>query len=112
MVKNSPLKIIAVESDTNVCFRLEYLLSQQHDMRLLGCAHSCREAKSFCADYPFQMLLVDLALPDGLGLELIREIASNHTDVDIMVLANSNDDPHIVNAIETGAKGYVLKKET
>ena len=28
-----------------------------------------------------------------------------------MVLANSNDDPHIVNAIETGAKGYVLKKE-
>ncbi len=111
MVKNSPLKIIAVESDANVCFRLEHLLSQQHDMRLLGCAHSCREAKSFCADYPFQMLLVDLALPDGLGLELIREIASNHTDVDIMVLANSNDDPHIVNAIETGAKGYVLKKE-
>ena len=111
MVNNSPLKIIAIESDPNVCFRLEHLLSQQADMRLLGCARTCREGKSLCETFPFQMLLVDMTLPDGWGLELIREIASNHPDVDIMVLANSNDDPHIVNAIETGAKDYVLQNE-
>ena len=49
------------------------------------------------------MLIADLDLPDGFGLELIRKTAAEHTDVDIMVLADSNNDPHVVSAIESGA---------
>ena len=57
------------------------------------------------------MLIVDLDLPDGFGLDLIRRTAANMPEVDIMVLANANDDPHVVSAIESGATGYVLKTE-
>ena len=57
------------------------------------------------------MLIVDLDLPDGFGLDLIRRTATNMPEVDIMVLANANDDPHVVSAIESGATGYVLKTE-
>ena len=59
----------------------------------------------------FHTLLVDLDLPDGFGLELIRRTAEKLPNVDIMVLAQANDDPHVVSAIESGATGYVRKSE-
>ena len=107
----TPLKILAVESDPTICLTLEHILAGQSDMVLTACAPSCREAQKRIADYSFQVLLVDLNLPDGFGLELICQAAALTPAVDIMVLANSNEDPHIVSAIESGAMGYVLKRD-
>lgn len=103
------IKVILVENDAEVRLRLQRTLEGLPDIHLIGAATSKREADSLIAQFPFQMLIADLDLPDGFGLELIRKTAAEHPQVDIMVLADSNDDPHVVSAIESGATGYVLK---
>lgn len=111
MAENHLIKLILVENDPNVRFRLERTLENLSDIHVIASAPSQREAFALTSQFKFQMLVVDLDLPDGFGLDLIRKTASEQRDIDIMVLANSNDDPHIVSAIESGATGYVLKSE-
>lgn len=105
------LNIIVLESDESVLMRIERVLSDVSDIHLIGKASTKRQAQELMAQFPFQMLLTDLSLPDGLSLELIRQCAVAHPDCDIMLLVNSGDNPHIVSAIESGAKGYVIKDE-
>lgn len=109
MAENQQIKVIFVENDPNVRLRLQRAISGLADIHEIGSAATYREADALVSQFKFQMLIVDLDLPDGFGLDLIRRTAANMPEVDIMVLANANDDPHVVSAIESGATGYVLK---
>ena len=111
MAENQQIKVIFVENDPNVRLRLQRAISGLADIHEIGSAATYREADALLSQFKFQMLIVDLDLPDGFGLDLIRRTAANMPEVDIMVLANANDDPHVVSAIESGATGYVLKTE-
>lgn len=53
--------------------------------------------------------LIDLGLPDGSGIELIRCIKQIHLDANVLVLSVFGDVDNIVNSIEAGANGYLLK---
>lgn len=111
MAENQQIKVIFVENDPNVRLRLQRAISGLADIHEVGSAATYREADALVSQFKFHMLIVDLDLPDGFGLDLIRRTAANMPEVDIMVLANANDDPHVVSAIESGATGYVLKTE-
>ena len=111
MAENQQIKVIFVENDPNLRLRLQRAISGLADIHEIGSAATYREADALVSQFKFQMLIVDLDLPDGFGLDLIRRTAANMPEVDIMVLANANDDPHVVSAIESGATGYVLKTE-
>ena len=111
MAENQQIKVIFVENDPNVRLRLQRAINGLADIHEIGSAATYREADALVSQFKFQMLIVDLDLPDGFGLDLIRRTATNMPEVDIMVLANANDDPHVVSAVESGATGYVLKTE-
>lgn len=55
--------------------------------------------------------LIDLALPDGCGIDLIRRIADRHPTVMPVVVSIYDDDAHLFEAIAAGAQGYLLKDE-
>jgi DNA-binding NarL/FixJ family response regulator len=57
------------------------------------------------------ILLVDLGLPDGNGLDLIRSARALSTDILILVITVFGDEASVVGAIEAGARGYLLKSE-
>jgi len=57
------------------------------------------------------VLLVDLGLPDGSGLELIRSARKLSTDILILVITVFGDESSVIGAIEAGAQGYLLKSE-
>ena len=57
------------------------------------------------------VLLVDLGLPDGNGLDLIREARELSRDILILVITVFGDESSVVGAIEAGAQGYLLKAE-
>jgi DNA-binding NarL/FixJ family response regulator len=48
-------------------------------------------------------------LPDGSGIDLIRETARAHPETDIMVISVFGDEGHVLASIEAGATGYILK---
>ena len=55
--------------------------------------------------------LIDLVLPDGCGIELIRRMAEQHPGVTPVVVSIYDDDAHLFDAIAAGAQGYLLKDE-
>ena len=55
--------------------------------------------------------LIDLVLPDGCGIDLIRRIAERHPGVMPVVVSIYDDDAHLFDAIAAGAQGYLLKDE-
>jgi len=57
------------------------------------------------------VLLVDLGLPDGSGLDLIRRARMISTDILILVITVFGDETSVLGAIEAGAHGYLLKSE-
>lgn len=73
---------------------------------------SLAAARKYLADNDPQIALIDLGLPDGSGVELIRELHADLPDVIKIVSTVFGDDGHLFDALRAGADGYVLKDET
>lgn len=105
-------KIVIVEDDVNTRFRLERILEAQPNMQIVGSAATKREADKLVAQDPFDVLLVDLLLPDGSGIDIIRRANQHNPDAEIIVVTAVSDDLNVVSAIEAGATGYILKESS
>ena len=104
--------VILVEDDPHTRERLARAVGSHPDLRLLGTAGSCDEARALFRRVVPAVLITDLGLPDGSGIDLIREIRAAHPDVLAMVITVFGDESHVVAAIEAGAMGYLLKDGT
>jgi DNA-binding NarL/FixJ family response regulator len=60
---------------------------------------------------PGDIALVDIGLPDGSGIDLIRTIAAEHPSLIPIVTTIYDDDQHLFDAIAAGAQGYLLKDQ-
>lgn len=72
-------------------------------------ARNVRDAISRIEGTRWDMALVDLGLPDGSGLDVIRRLKSASPDTMCIVSTVLGDDAHIVAALSAGAQGYILK---
>ncbi|MCF8473978.1 MAG: response regulator transcription factor [Emcibacter sp.] len=59
----------------------------------------------------FDLALIDLGLPDGSGLKVLRHIKSNFPETLCVITTVMGDDAHIVSALSAGAQGYLLKEQ-
>lgn len=100
--------ILLVEDDTPTRQRLAEALQRTGFARVVAVG-SCKAARAELQAQPPCVLLVDLGLPDGSGLELIAETRENSPDTEIMVITVFGDERHVLAAIEAGASGYLLK---
>jgi DNA-binding NarL/FixJ family response regulator len=73
--------------------------------------HARRGARSSRRFEP-DVLITDIGLPDGSGIELIGEARRKHPNVLALVITIFGDESHVVAAIEAGAMGYLLKDGT
>ena len=72
-------------------------------------ARSVREASDKIEAGSWDMALVDLGLPDGSGLDVIRRLKARAPETLCIVSSVLGDDAHIVAALSAGAQGYILK---
>jgi len=72
-------------------------------------AATVREARSLLAATPYALVLTDMRLPDGLGLELVREVAASYRSTPIAVITAYGSAENAVVALKAGAFDYVSK---
>lgn len=70
------------------------------------------EARDAIRAEEFDLALIDLSLPDGSGLEIMRQIQSENRATLCVVTTVTGDDAHLVSALSAGAQGYLLKEYT
>jgi DNA-binding NarL/FixJ family response regulator len=104
-----PPTVFLVEDDSATRARLARAIAQDAGLQLVGQAASCAEARACLATLAPDVVLVDLGLPDGSGIELIRELKQRDVRTEAMVITVFGDEKHVVAALEAGATGYVLK---
>ncbi len=108
--QSGPTRILVVDDD--VAFRESVCAAIARDdtMTLASQAGSVESAREAILLGDFDVALVDLGLPDGNGIELIREISRTRPETDVMVVTVFGDEAHVLASIEAGATGYLLKR--
>jgi len=101
--------ILLVEDDDATRARLARAVERNQHLRLRHAVGSFAEAMECLAAGSPDVLLTDLGLPDGNGVDLIRELKRRGAPAEALVITVFGDEQHVVAAIEAGATGYLLK---
>ncbi|CAB4558768.1 unannotated protein [freshwater metagenome] len=86
------------------------LLDSTDDISVIGEAGTVVDALFLIPQNLPDILVLDVRLPDGSGIEVCREIRSEHPEVRCLMLTAFEEDDALLNAVLAGADGFVLKK--
>jgi DNA-binding NarL/FixJ family response regulator len=86
-------------------------LKRQGTLTCCGEAGTVAKARLAVAELRPDVVLLDLRLPDGDGLDLIGELSKTHPQTRIIALSQSDEDTYAHRALRAGARGYVMKSE-
>ncbi len=103
-----PPSVLIVEDDPPTRKRLEAVVKNIPDLSLMGSTGSAADARTALRGQP-DVMLVDLGLPDGSGVDVIREAQRVSPGTRAMVITVFVDERHVMDAIAAGAMGYLLK---
>lgn len=101
--------VLIVEDDAVTRKLLCLAVQAAPELELLAEFDSVKPALEWLTSNSAGVLLTDLGLPDGSGLEIIRACAKRYPATNIMVVTMSSDEGNVLACIEAGALGYVLK---
>ncbi len=104
-----PIRVVIVEDDIHFQNAVINAIQDAPDMLLLTVACTRSQGLRALDGEPADVLLVDLGLPDGSGIDVIRAAHARWPDCGIMVSTVFGDELHVMQSLEAGAAGYLLK---
>lgn len=105
----SALRILLVEDQTVLREGLRQLIESEPGLTVVGEAASVREGVAAARQLQPDVLLLDLKLPDGSGLEVARQLLAERDPPAVLVLSTYADLALVRSALELGASGYLPK---
>jgi DNA-binding NarL/FixJ family response regulator len=103
------VRVVVVEDHPIVVTGLAGLLAGAADMQLVGQAATLAEARPLVVPGACDVVLLDLRLPDGNGIELLEEAASSDDAPGFIVLSSFMTPEYVSAALALGASGFLLK---
>lgn len=103
------IRVAIVDDHTIVRNGLVSLLGAHADLEIVGAAGDGEEAVALCIEQRPDVVLMDLSMPGVGGIEATRRIAEQAPGVQVVVLTSFMDRERIVDALNAGAIGYLLK---
>jgi DNA-binding NarL/FixJ family response regulator len=105
-----PIRVMLVDDHEIVRDGIRALLERADDIVVCAEAGTMRQAVTRADRSLPDVIIMDVRLPDGSGVEATREIRTAHPDVRVLMLTSFADDQALFAAILAGAAGYVLKQ--
>ncbi len=108
--KAKQIRVLIVDDHEVVRVGLQTLLRLVPEMQVVGEAGTMSEAVSQARTLNPNVILMDIRLPDGSGVDACREIRTACPDTKVLFLTSYADEDTVLDAILSGAHGYVLKE--
>jgi len=110
VTKTPPLRIMLVDDHEIVRDGIRAMLQAEDDIVVTAQAGSVREAVDEADRTRPDVIVMDVRLSDGSGIEATREIRATHPETKVLMLTSFADDEALFASIMAGASGYVLKQ--
>lgn len=104
------IQILIVDDHTVVREGLATIINAEAEMEVVGEAADAAEAVSLAVEKNPDLVVMDISMPDGDGIEATRRIKQTIPDVGVLILTVHEDKELMQEAIAAGASGYVLKQ--
>jgi two-component system, NarL family, response regulator DevR len=105
-----PLSLLIVDDHEVVREGLAALLGRRPEFHVVGEAGTVAEAVAAARRFHPDLVVMDVRLPDGSGVEACREIRAEMPDTRVVMLTSYPDEDAVLSAIIAGASGYLLKQ--
>lgn len=103
------IKVVLADDHLVVRKGIKNLLEEEKDIEVIGEASNGREAVEAVEELKPDILIIDIRMPLMNGLEATQKLYDNSTATKILILSMHDDEDYILQSIEAGASGYLLK---
>ncbi len=103
--------VLIVDDHPIVRHGLAQFINREQDLQVVGQANDAHEALDAIEKLKPDVVMVDLALKDRPGIELIKDIEARHPKLPVLVLSMHDESLWAERAIRAGARGYIMKEE-
>ena len=110
MAAAKPYRILIVDDHAIVREGLKQILTEVSDIEVGGEADSSSRALQMARKEPWDMVLMDISMPDRSGLETLELLRKEHPDIKVLMLSMHRETQYAVRALKTGAAGYLNKQ--
>lgn len=107
---DNPIRLLLVDDHEMVRIGLRTLLGKTKQIQVVGEASTAADAVTETVRLKPDVVLMDLRLPDGSGVEACREIRTACPEVRVLFLTSYSEDDAVLSTIFAGAAGYLLKE--
>jgi len=103
------LKILIADDHAIVRKGLKQILSNNADMTVAGEAASGAQALEMIRNEDWDVVLLDISMPDGNGLDTLKQVKKEKPDLPILMLSIYPEDQYAIRTIKAGVSGYLTK---
>ncbi|ADU28981.1 response regulator [Evansella cellulosilytica] len=103
------IHILLAEDQGMVRHGLKMMIETDTEFKVTGEASNGKEAVMLCEQHRYDLIILDIRMPVMDGLEAARLIRSRWPDMKVFILTTFNDDNYALEALKSGACGYMLK---
>lgn len=103
------IKTIIVEDQELIKKSLKIVLESISDIKIVGMAGNGEEAIKLCEQENPEIVLMDIQMPIMDGVKATEEIKKRMPHIKVIILTTFQDITHVMNALNAGAEGYILK---
>ena len=104
-----PVRILLADDHTLVRAGIRALLNELSDVEVVAEASDGRETMILVKQHLPDVVLMDISMPGISGLEATRQIRRDYTGVRVIILSMHSNEEHVLQALQAGASGYMLK---
>jgi|SRR6266446_2256674 len=108
--QTAPIRVLLADDHDILRHGLKMLLSLQQEIQIVGEARTGREAVEMAGKLQPDVVVMDIAMPDMDGLEACKHIRSQYPATQVLILTMHESEEYFLQALRSGAAGYLVKK--